>query len=152
MGRVTSLEKTLTSREWQPATTSLVESELDRAGATTSSLGRNTMTLRISFILSLLAAVATAFAATWMNRLYEDAFQGVPLPTISNIVLWKCGILHWAAVPLLCAILYALGERGGARRQRYAEGIMVIGTASTILFMIGSVLPLTSVTFSLKGA
>jgi hypothetical protein len=110
------------------------------------------MTLRISFILSLLTALAIAFAATWMNRLYEDAFQGVPLPTISNIVLWKCGILHWAAVPVFCAILYARGERSRARQQRYAEGIMVIGAASVILFMIGAVLPLTSVTFSLKGA
>jgi hypothetical protein len=109
------------------------------------------MTLRISFILSLAAVLATAFAATWMSRLYEDAFRGVPLPKISSIVLWKCGILHWAGAPTFCGILYVLGERDTLKRQRFAEGIMITGTSSTILFMIGAVLPLTTATFSLSG-
>jgi hypothetical protein len=107
-------------------------------------------TLRISAALALIVSLSIAYAATQVDQLYAELLRGAPLPALTNLVLWRYGLLYWMAVPLVILALYLSGCRLESKRQRFAEGIMFVGTASTLLFMVGSILPLTTITIYLK--
>lgn len=112
----------------------------------------NNMTLRISALMALIASFSAAYAAIAMSRIYSELLQGAALPRLTQTVTWHNGLFYWAIMPITLIILYIIGERtkSDQRKQRIAETIMIIGTISTIAFMIGSILPLTRITVSLE--
>jgi hypothetical protein len=108
------------------------------------------LTLRISAILALAASYSAASAGSRLSQFYTELLKGAPLPTLTNVILWASGALYWMLVPLLVVSLYLGGRKSEPKRQRFAEGIMILGTASTILFMIGSILPMATITVYFK--
>jgi len=108
------------------------------------------MTLRISTILALAASLSAGFASTLLGQFYTELLRGAPLPALTDLILWHYGILYWIGIPAVVIALFMLGKRKEAKRQSFAEGIMITSTASTILFMIGAFLPMTTITVYLK--
>jgi dihydroxyacetone kinase len=110
------------------------------------------MTLRISTILALVASFSAAYAAACMSRAYAEILRGASLPRLTEVVTWRNGLGYWAIIPSIVVALYIVGERinDNRKKQRIAEAIMIVGTISTALFMIGAVLPLTRITVSLE--
>lgn len=102
--------------------------------------------------MALIASFSAAYAAILMSRIYSELLRGAALPRLTQIVTWHNGLLYWAIIPIILITLYITGERtkSDQRKQRTAEIIMVIGTSSTITFMIGSILPLTRITVILE--
>ena len=107
-------------------------------------------TLRISAILALLVSFSAAYAATRLGQFYAELLRGAPLPQLTNLILWRYGALYWIAIPVIVLGLYLSGRKSETKRQRFAEGIMIIGTVSAVIFMIGSILPMTTITVYLK--
>lgn len=102
--------------------------------------------------MALVATCSAAYAAVWMSRLYSEILKGSPLPSFTEVVIWRGGAIYWLIVPVTVLALYVAGERSSveARRQRLAESIMILSAASSSLCMFGLILPLVRITVTLS--